>query len=427
MEWTPCLTRRSVGRSVDQSVGRSVESIGRSVGRIGRSVGRSNRIESNRSRRDARVDSTRRRARDAIESTGDRIGDGRKRAFLPRERQNAAEEDGDERERARGEMEEVFGTFWREVLGEESDSSEDAREDSGDSVRIVRRASEEGTRVWGATSERLRGIDKRTFVGIVKVEEADSAEAATATLVDVLHRTGGGRTMSSRVRAEDGHRGFLGRVLEAWMRTMVEEEVEANDERAETTRTTTTTTRGGARALAKSGEWKIKMELKTDAKSDIMTNEQMKSLREALPGMYRTRAWSLAYSTKRDGTSLKSLYRRSSGKGVTVLVVRDGGGAIFGAFCTEAWKVHARYVGTGESFVFTLAPEGMKYAWSGENDYYMFGAADSLSVGGGSAHAIRLEEDLLQGSSGECETFQSPSLASENMFRTSRIELWALE
>ena len=331
------------------------------------------------------------------------------------------------RERARGEMEEVFGTFWREVLGEESDSSEDAREDSGDSVRIVRRASEEETRVWGATSERLRGIDKRTFIGIVKVEEADSAEAATTTLVDVLHRTGGGKTTSSRVRAEDGHRGFLGRVLEAWMRTMVEEEVEANDARAGTTRTTTTTTRGGARALAKSGEWKIKMELKTDAKSDIMTNEQMKSLREALPGMYRTRAWSLAYSTKRDGTSLKSLYRRSSGKGVTVLVVRDGGGAIFGAFCTEAWKVHARYVGTGESFVFTLAPEGMKYAWSGENDYYMFGAADSLSVGGGSAHAIRLEEDLLQGSSGECETFQSPSLASENMFRTSRIELWALE
>ena len=70
-------------------------------------------------------------------------------------------------------MEEVFGTFWREVLGEESDSSADAREDSGDSVRIVRRGSEEETRVWGATSERLRGIDKRTIIGIVKDEEAD--------------------------------------------------------------------------------------------------------------------------------------------------------------------------------------------------------------------------------------------------------------
>jgi hypothetical protein len=110
-----------------------------------------------------------------------------------------------------------------------------------------------------------------------------------------------------------------------------------------------------------------------------------------------------------------------------VLLVSDSGGAIFGAFCTEAWKVHSRYGGTGESFVFTLAPEGVKYAWSGANDYYMFGAADSLSVGGGSAHAIRLEEDLLQGSSGECETFQSPPLASENMFRTARIELWSLE
>ena len=89
-------------------------------------------------------------------------------------------------------MEEVFGTFWREVLGEESDSSGDAREeDSGDSVRIVRRASEEETRVWGATSERLRGIDKRTFVGIVKVEEADSAEEQQLVRDLLLSRIGG--------------------------------------------------------------------------------------------------------------------------------------------------------------------------------------------------------------------------------------------
>jgi hypothetical protein len=337
---------------------------------------------------------------------------------------------------ATGRMEEVFGTFWREVLGDDDDDDDEAEatsttdvdEDSDDSGgRVtIRPPSLEETRVWAPMSERVRAIDARTFIGIVKVDEA----ASTSTLVDVLHRTKDGKSTSSRVRAEDGHGGFLGRVLDAWMRTMVEEEGEegeANASRATTTTTTTTTTRGGAKALATSGEWKIKMELKTDAKSDIMTNEQMKSLREALPGMYRTRAWSLAYSTKRDGTSLKSLYRRSSGKGVTVLVVRDSGGAIFGAFCTEAWKVHTRYVGTGESFVFTLAPEGTKYSWSGDNDYYMFGAADSLAVGGGSAHAIRLEEDLLQGSSGECETFRSPSLASENMFRTSRIELWALE
>lgn len=164
-----------------------------------------------------------------------------------------------------------------------------------------------------------------------------------------------------------------------------------------------------------------------NGKSDIVTVEQMETLREALPAMYRMREWTLAYSTKRDGISLKSLYRRASGKANTVLLVSDSGGAIFGAFCTEAWKVHSRYGGTGESFVFTLAPEGVKYAWSGANDYYMLGAADSLSVGGGSAHAIRLEEDLLQGSSGECETFQSPPLASENMFRTARIELWSLE
>ena len=37
-----------------------------------------------------------------------------------------------------------------------------------------------------------------------------------------------------------------------------------------------------------------------------------------------------------------------------MLVVRDRGGAVFGCFTAEAWRVAPRYYGTGESFVFQL-------------------------------------------------------------------------
>jgi len=317
-------------------------------------------------------------------------------------------------------MEEVFGTFWRDVLGDDDDDDDD---DDDECVRIKRPTREGDADRRAVLDPRVNHpeINKRSFVGVVRGEDGDGT-------VDVLYRTREGKATSARVRADDAHEGFLGKVLESWTATVgAEEEEEERTTGAEEGNGTARRRRRGASELSTSAERTIKTAIKMNGKSDIVTVEQMETLREALPAMYRMREWTLAYSTKRDGISLKSLYRRASGKANTVLLVSDSGGAIFGAFCTEAWKVHSRYGGTGESFVFTLAPEGVKYAWSGANDYYMLGAADSLSVGGGSAHAIRLEEDLLQGSSGECETFQSPPLASENMFRTARIELWSLE
>jgi len=337
-------------------------------------------------------------------------------------------------------MEEVFGNFWREVLGEDDDSEEEetARRDvihhedfsdsEADYVRISRRRSTDGRGPRVATPGKdFPKITKKTFIGIVKVDEEEDGEGkgkGDGALADVLYRTREGKSTSVRVSTSDAHGGFVGKVLDSWMKAMdLEEEAEEEAEQGEMSKARK---RRGASELSTSNRT-IKTPLRCSAESDIMTIEQMESLREAIPAMYRMREWSLVYSTKRDGISLKSLYRLASGKSVTVLVVSDFNGAIFGAFCTETWKVDSRYGGTGESFVFTLAPTGMKYAWSGENDYYMLGSADSIAIGGGSAHAIRLEEDLLQGSSGECETFRSPPLASENMFKVRRIELWSMD
>uniref|UniRef100_A0A7S0KL95 Oxidation resistance protein 1 n=1 Tax=Ostreococcus mediterraneus TaxID=1486918 RepID=A0A7S0KL95_9CHLO len=347
-------------------------------------------------------------------------------------------------------MEEVLGNLWGQLVGESSsetdaDGDDEALGSDSEYVRISHRRTTSGDgdgdgddgdgdgarRVMSPDDPLFPKVTKSTFIGVVRVGRGRVGRG-TATVVDVLYRGAGGKSSSVRVRASDAHRGFVGKVLESFVKSMEgededEDEDEGNGEDAK--ERGRAATRRGSSALSTSSEG-IKLSLVDGAErglGDIMTVEHMESLRRALPAMFRMRRWNLAYSTKRDGISLKSLYRHASAKEFTILVVSDSAGAIFGAFCTETWKIHTRYEGTGESFVFTLSPVGMKYAWSGENDYYMLGAADFLCVGGGSAHAIRLEEDLLQGSSGECETYGSPRLSSEDMFKTHRIELWSLE
>ena len=70
---------------------------------------------------------------------------------------------------------------------------------------------------------------------------------------------------------------------------------------------------------------------------------------------------------------------------------------IFGAFCSSYWRErklstkNLSYFGTGETFIFTLAPEKKKYDWVGlkeesiPNTANMFQAGDRsvLTIGGG--------------------------------------------
>lgn len=60
-------------------------------------------------------------------------------------------------------------------------------------------------------------------------------------------------------------------------------------------------------------------------KSDIITTEQAQSIAQHMPLQYRSADWSLVYSTYRDGTSLKTLYRLAgAARGPDVLVIKVG-------------------------------------------------------------------------------------------------------
>jgi TLD len=96
----------------------------------------------------------------------------------------------------------------------------------------------------------------------------------------------------------------------------------------------------------------------------------------------------------------------------SVLLVRDGGGYVFGAFAAEPWRPAPRFFGTGETTVFQLAPHRLLWPWrqrgsggSGSsggarvwrrNDFFQYATPEALAVGGAGAFAIWLDAELLQ-------------------------------
>jgi TLD len=168
------------------------------------------------------------------------------------------------------------------------------------------------------------------------------------------------------------------------------------------------------------------------------------SVLAAVPARFRSHALRLAYSTQRDGASLRSFYAACArfGKVDPVLVlVRDARGHVFGAYCSGGnWEGKAKkeYFGGGESFVFSfgavgqqdmtndaLTPQASIYPWSRKNKYFQLGISDSLAIGGGRAFALFLDDQFEHGSSGPCDTFDSPCLASDSTFECLVFEAWA--
>jgi len=139
--------------------------------------------------------------------------------------------------------------------------------------------------------------------------------------------------------------------------------------------------------------------------------------------------WTLLYSTASDGISLKTLFRANQaagGTGPALLLIRDDGGGVFGAYTTDRWRREkvGRCYGNGEAFVFSVYPTRARHAWTQANYLFQSGSSVSMSLGGGSHFALWIDGDLHHGTSGTCETFGSPCLSSSPEFRIRQIEVW---
>ncbi|XP_036085329.1 TLD domain-containing protein 2 isoform X2 [Rousettus aegyptiacus] len=130
--------------------------------------------------------------------------------------------------------------------------------------------------------------------------------------------------------------------------------------------------------------------------SQVLGALEIRQLSLHLPSRVIGHPWHLAFSTSRDGFSLRSLYRQmESCSGPVLLVLRDQDGQVF--------------------------------KWTGHNSFFVKGDLDSLMMGSGSGQfGLWLDGDLYHGGSHPCATFNNEVLARQEQFCIKELEAWVL-
>lgn len=197
--------------------------------------------------------------------------------------------------------------------------------------------------------------------------------------------------------------------------------------------------------------------------------------------------WTLAYSLEQNGSTLSTLYglcdQHRGKRGGFVMIVRDSGGGVFGAYLSDPPKPSPHYYGTGECFLWramklpalpdlsslppppsedtthlqrmttigisrassstslnvpnginghkngSSSPERIRFKafpYTGENDFSIFCQQEYLSVGGGDGHyGLWLDDNLSSGVSDTCPTFGNERLSEEgHRFEVLGVEVW---
>ncbi|CAI8603015.1 unnamed protein product [Vicia faba] len=162
--------------------------------------------------------------------------------------------------------------------------------------------------------------------------------------------------------------------------------------------------------------------------STFISPELHEFFESCLPNIVKGRQWVLLYSTLKHGISLRTLIRKSAElPGPGLLIVGDKQGAVFGGLldCPLKPSAKRKYQGTNQTFVFTtIYGEPRLFRPTGANRYYYMCMNDLLGLGGGGNFALCLDGDLLNGTSGPCDTFGNQCLAHSPEFELKNIELW---
>ena len=198
---------------------------------------------------------------------------------------------------------------------------------------------------------------------------------------------------------------------------------------------------------------------------NVMTYSIMVALQRHLPIAKQGESFWLQYSMIRDGASIETLLDKVQDHPYSVLAIETMDGEIFGAFCGQPWKISHDYYGSRQTFLWrfqrsvgeqgvplnesssslstdsfgsTDAEDGLdvfKFAFANEN--IQLCENGRIVIGGGTkkndykwGFGLALDQDLMQGSSSPCLTFDSPSLSTKHedgsFFEIRNLEVWAL-
>lgn len=95
-----------------------------------------------------------------------------------------------------------------------------------------------------------------------------------------------------------------------------------------------------------------RLNLASDRKSDILTDEMLAQLGMAVHPSIRLREWDLIFGIKSDEASMDSFYHCTEKYNPTIILIQDSKKNVFGAFIKEKWHKSDKYYGSQEAFLF---------------------------------------------------------------------------
>jgi len=151
-----------------------------------------------------------------------------------------------------------------------------------------------------------------------------------------------------------------------------------------------------------------------------------------LPHKYCIQDPVLLYSSKLEGFSLTRFLSKASEHSPAFLLIHTMNDDIFGAFVTSPFETgHALYYGSRDCFLWTFLPKPHKYGWNEthETDYMILVTSKFLQIGGGVGIGLWLDQELYNGRTEKCSTFQNEPLTKEgnSEFLCKSFELFGLK
>ncbi|CAJ0961856.1 unnamed protein product, partial [Mesorhabditis belari] len=159
--------------------------------------------------------------------------------------------------------------------------------------------------------------------------------------------------------------------------------------------------------------------------SQVLDELMIRQVMEILPARAEGYPWVQIYNSEKHGFSLATLYRKmvefDEDMSPVLLIIRDTNDHVFGAIVSSAIRPHEGYWGTGDSCLlwkFTgevpHTRELRHFTWTGDNQFFVNAAKESLSIGAGGGHqGLWLDADLNHGRSQKCVTFDNEPLAGD--------------
>jgi len=168
--------------------------------------------------------------------------------------------------------------------------------------------------------------------------------------------------------------------------------------------------------------------------SSTFKDDQIMMVNNLLPARCIGAKWNLKYSTRKHGTSIKTLYRQVfETDGPNLCVIKTCCGATIGGLSSHPLRTSDHFFGSGESFLFRFpdsnTTSGFKqFNWSGSNSFFVRCDKDQLIFGSSEGnYAIWIEGSLLRGTSKPTKTFNNPTLTKNKDFKIETVEVWTFD